>query len=123
MLHLPLRYEDETRLDALADASDGATIQVEAIVVDHAVQYRPRRQLVVRVEEVDTRARLSLRFIHFYGSQLKHFEPGARLRIRGELRGGLQLNKGDLSLGIAAAGSTDRDLTDRSALATIGLVF
>ncbi len=107
VLHLPLRYEDETRITSLADARDGDTVHIEAIVRDHAIQYRPRRQLVVHVDEAhvdahaaahtdthasangaDRDAGLALRFIHFYGSQLKHFAPGTRLRIRGELRGG-----------------------------------
>ncbi|MEO8936607.1 MAG: ATP-dependent DNA helicase RecG [Burkholderiaceae bacterium] len=91
VLHLPLRYEDETRVVALADARDGDTVQIEAIVRDHAVQYRPRRQLVVHVDDANADegdSGLTLRFIHFYGSQLKHFEVGTRLRIRGELRGG-----------------------------------
>ncbi len=99
VLHLPLRYEDETRIAVLADARDGDTVQIEAIVRDHAIQYRPRRQLVVHVDDANADPRtgasnsgdhagLALRFIHFYGSQLKHFEAGTRLRIRGELRGG-----------------------------------
>ncbi len=95
MLHLPLRYEDETRIDRLADARDGDTVQFDAIVRDHEVRYRGSRQLVVRVDEAvadrtaDDAARgasATLRFIHFYGSQLRHFEPGMRLRVRGELR-------------------------------------
>ena len=87
-----MRYEDETRIDRLADARDGDLVQVEAIVRDHAIQYRPRRQLVVHVDEVDapgsTSASLTLRFLHFYGSQVKHFDAGTRLRVRGTLRGG-----------------------------------
>ena len=91
ILHLPLRYEDETRITPLAKAHDGDIVQIEAIVRDHAIQYRPRRQLVVHVDDANAPeggASLALRFIHFYGSQLKHFEPRTRLRIRGELRGG-----------------------------------
>ena len=92
VLHLPLRYEDETRVVALADARDGDTVQIEAIVRDHVIQYRPRRQLVVHVDDANARtaddAGLTLRFIHFYGSQVRHFEAGTRLRIRGEVRGG-----------------------------------
>ena len=90
-LHLPLRYEDETRLSTLADARDGDTVQFEAVVRDHAIQYRPRRQLLVHVDDVhavDARhAGVALRFLHFYGSQVKHFAPGTRLRIRGDVRG------------------------------------
>ena len=91
VLHLPLRYEDETRLSPLADARDGDTVQFEAVVRDHAVQYRPRRQLVVHVDDVhatDPRhAGVTLRFVNFYGSQVAHFAPGTRLRIRGDVRG------------------------------------
>ena len=84
VLHLPLRYEDETTVTPLADARDGDTVQVEVVVRDHAIQYRPRRQLVVHAD--DAGASLTLRFLHFYGSQVKHFEPGTRLRVRGPLR-------------------------------------
>jgi ATP-dependent DNA helicase RecG len=91
VLHLPLRYEDETRLTPLADAREGATVHFEAVVIDHAVQYRPRRQLVVHVEDVHAtgapRAGVTLRFINFYGSQVRHFDAGTRLRIRGDIRG------------------------------------
>ena len=46
-LHLPLRYEDETRIDRLATARDGDTVQIEATVAECRVEFRPRRQLVV----------------------------------------------------------------------------
>ena len=86
VLHLPLRYEDETRITAIADLRAGMPAQVEARVVESAVQYRPRRQLVVRVR--DASGELTLRFLNFYGSQLKQFSPERRLRIFGEPRGG-----------------------------------
>jgi len=92
VLHLPLRYEDETTLASLADAHDGDTVQVEVVVRDHTIQFRPRRQLVVHTRDAhatrDADASLTLRFLHFYGSQTKHFEAGTRLRVRGALRAG-----------------------------------
>lgn len=85
-LHLPLRYEDETRIVKLRDAREGDTVQIEAEVTDCQVQYRPRRQLVVTVDDgSDT---CVLRFFSFYPSQQKSLAAGARLRIRGELKGG-----------------------------------
>ena len=67
-LHLPLRYEDETRITALRDARDGETIQVEAGVTACEVVYRPRRQLMVTVDDgTDT---CVLRFFTFYPSLL-----------------------------------------------------
>ncbi len=85
-LHLPLRYEDETRVTAIADARDGEPVQIEGVVVDSRVEFRPRRQLVVRVE--DASGELLLRFLHFYPSHQKALAVGARLRVRGEPRGG-----------------------------------
>jgi ATP-dependent DNA helicase RecG len=49
VLHLPMRYEDETQVFLIQDASrmHGATAQVEGVVTDCDIQYRPRRQLIV----------------------------------------------------------------------------
>lgn len=85
-LHLPLRYEDETRITKLDEARDGESIQIEANVIRCEVSYRPRRQLVVTVNDgTDT---CVLRFFNFYPSQIKALEVGNRIRARGELRGG-----------------------------------
>lgn len=86
-LHLPLRYEDETRLERLATAREGAVVQVEATVAECRIEPRPRRQLLARVIDDEGHA-LLLRFLHFYPAQQKALAPGARLRVRGELRGG-----------------------------------
>jgi ATP-dependent DNA helicase RecG len=85
-LHLPMRYEDETRLVRIADAREGETAQLEGVVRDSRVEFRPRRQLVVRIG--DGSDELVLRFLHFYPSHQKAFAPGTRMRVRGELRGG-----------------------------------
>ena len=50
-LHLPLRYEDETRITPLQNARDGDTVQIEATVTNCEVVLRPRRQLVVTVDD------------------------------------------------------------------------
>ncbi|ABM96690.1 putative ATP-dependent DNA helicase [Methylibium petroleiphilum PM1] len=85
-LHLPLRYEDETRVTPIAAAHEGETVQVEGRVRDSRVELRPRRQLIVRL--ADDSDELVLRFLHFYPSHQKTLAVGARLRVRGELRGG-----------------------------------
>jgi ATP-dependent DNA helicase RecG len=85
-LHLPLRYEDETRVTPIAAAREGETVQVEGRVRDSRVELRPRRQLIVRL--ADDSGELLLRFLHFYPSHQKTLAVGARLRVRGELRGG-----------------------------------
>ena len=85
-LHLPLRYEDETRVVAIASLHDGETGQVEGVVSDSRIQFRPRRQLVVKI--ADDSGDLVLRFLHFYPSQQKTLAVGKRVRVRGEARGG-----------------------------------
>ena len=85
-LHLPLRYEDETRITPLGSARDGQLVQIEATVTASEVQLRPRRQLLVQVE--DATGSCELRFFSFYPSHLKTLAVGARLRIRGEVKGG-----------------------------------
>jgi ATP-dependent DNA helicase RecG len=85
-LHLPMRYEDETRIVKLRDAREGDTAQIEAVVTACEIAFRPRRQLVVTVDDgSDT---CVLRFFSFYPSQQKALAPGTRVRLRGELKGG-----------------------------------
>ena len=85
-LHLPLRYEDETRIVKLAEAREGQVVQVEGTVVDSEVSFRPRRQLLVTLDDgSDT---CTLRFFSFYPSHQKALAVGARVRVRGEVRGG-----------------------------------
>jgi ATP-dependent DNA helicase RecG len=117
VLHLPLRYEDETQIVPLAEALRAAgrpgmpPLQVEGVVSACEIQYRPRRQLVVTLAQADETAeigpdcvnsansvtpahsadlsgaaQLTLRFLNFYGSQVKQFALGNRIRARGEIR-------------------------------------
>ncbi|MGH6626084.1 MAG: ATP-dependent DNA helicase RecG [Burkholderiaceae bacterium] len=85
-LHLPLRYEDETRIVKLRDAREGEMVQIEATVTACEAALRPRRQLLVTVD--DGSDSCTLRFFSFYPSQQKALAVGARLRVRGELKGG-----------------------------------
>jgi ATP-dependent DNA helicase RecG len=85
-LHLPLRYEDETRIVPIADAQEGDTVQVEGTIVQCRVEQRTRRQLVARL--ADGSGELVLRFLHFFPAHQRTLAEGARVRVRGELRGG-----------------------------------
>ncbi|HEU5284211.1 MAG TPA: ATP-dependent DNA helicase RecG, partial [Burkholderiales bacterium] len=87
VLHLPLRYEDETRLARLRDVRAGDTAQVEVEVLGAEIQFRPKRILVCRTRDGDEE--LTLRFFNFYPSQLRQLAPGVRLRLMGELRRGI----------------------------------
>lgn len=85
-LYLPMRYEDETRVVRLVDTRDHEMAQVEGVVMDCEVVFRPRRQLIATIDDgSDT---CQLRFFNFYPSQQKQLAVGARVRVRGEIRGG-----------------------------------
>ncbi|MFZ7308862.1 ATP-dependent DNA helicase RecG [Comamonas jiangduensis] len=86
VLHLPLRYEDETKITLLRNARDGDTVQIEATVTQCEVQLRPRRMLKVTVD--DGTGTCVLTFFSFYPSQQKTMAVGTPLRIRGEIKGG-----------------------------------
>jgi len=86
VLHLPLRYDDETRLYSLGEAPPGQPVLVEGKVARCNIQYRPRRQLVCHIE--DGSGVLTLRFFNFYQSQLKQLTAGSRVRAFGEIRHG-----------------------------------
>ncbi|MBI4293510.1 MAG: ATP-dependent DNA helicase RecG [Betaproteobacteria bacterium] len=86
VLHLPLRYEDETMLTPIAEAAPGCPVQVEGSVIDTDIVYRPRRQLVCRLR--DASGELVLRFMNFYPNQKNALAPQARVRAFGEVREG-----------------------------------
>lgn len=84
VLHLPLRYDDETSLCPIADALPGAELLVQGTVTDCDIKYRPKRQLVCRIS--DSSGELTLRFLNFYGSQVKTLAPGNIVRVFGSVR-------------------------------------
>jgi ATP-dependent DNA helicase RecG len=86
VLHLPLRYEDETVLTPIAAARSGAAVLVEGDIVSSEVAYRPRRQLVLKVR--DASGVVFVRFLNFYPSQTKTLAAGRRVRLFGEVRPG-----------------------------------
>ncbi|RQO59825.1 ATP-dependent DNA helicase RecG [Paucibacter sp. KBW04] len=85
-LHLPLRYEDETRITPISEAHEGENVQCEGEVMECRVDQRGRRVLIVRIQ--DDSDELLLRFIHFYPSHQKTLAVGKRVRVRGEIRHG-----------------------------------
>jgi len=86
-LHLPLRYEDRTRLTLIEDLRSGVPAQVEGRVMalERGMRYRP--MLKVAIED-EGRGTLVLRFFHFRQQQLGQFAVGNRLRCFGTPRPG-----------------------------------
>ena len=90
-LHLPARYEDETELLTIEEAiAQGRfnSAQTQGVVIRNQVLFRPRRQMVVTIE--DQTETLNLRFLNFYPSQQKQMAVGVNIRARGEVREGFQ---------------------------------
>ena len=79
LLHIPLRYVDETKVDLIKDIRPGSMCQIEAKIISIEASYRPRKNLTVYVQDVS--GDLKLRFINFYPSQIKQFEEGKILRV------------------------------------------
>ena len=90
-LHLPSRYEDETELFTIEEALHQGRFsptQTQGVVIRNQVLFRPRRQMLVTIE--DDTATLQLRFLNFYPSQQKQMAVGSQIRARGEVREGFQ---------------------------------
>ena len=86
LLHLPLRYIDETRITSIRDLRQGDDVQCEGEIVHAEVTYKPRKALIARLE--DASGQLTLRFLHFYPSQIAALAVGKKLRVYGEIRQG-----------------------------------
>jgi ATP-dependent DNA helicase RecG len=85
-LHLPLRYEDETRLMKLRDVREGEVAQIEGQVTHAEIKLHGHRQLLVTLD--DGTGTCLLRFFTFYPSLQKTLAVGCLVRVRGEIRGG-----------------------------------
>ena len=85
-LHLPLRYEDETRIQRLSEVREGQSAQVEGVVTSCEVKLGGHRQLLVTLDDgSDT---CTLRFFTFYPTTQKALAVGHAVRVRGEVKGG-----------------------------------
>ncbi len=83
--HLPLRYEDRTRITPIADLQPGTPAQIEGRVTAVERSFRFRPQLKVALED-DAGHSAVLRFFHFRAAQVAQFVVGRRLRAYGEPR-------------------------------------
>ena len=86
LFHLPLRYQDRTRITPIAAVREGADVVIEGEVRAADVVFGRRRSLVARIQ--DGSGTLTLRFFHFSAAQKHNLRPGARLRCFGQARRG-----------------------------------
>jgi ATP-dependent DNA helicase RecG len=86
LFHLPLRYQDRTRIRPIASLRLGDQAVIEGVVELAEVKFGRRRALLV--ELVDGSGQIILRFFHFSSAQQKALRRGSRLRCFGEVRNG-----------------------------------
>ncbi len=86
LFHLPLRYQDKSRLTPMAALQPGqeALLEGEVLAVGTASGRRP--SLVCRL--ADASGSVELRFFHYGASLQNRFRRGQRLRCFGEVRSG-----------------------------------
>jgi ATP-dependent DNA helicase RecG len=109
LLHVPLRYQDRTRVSRIGDAHVGEDVVIEGVVEHTAVVAHRRRSLLCRV--ADGTGSVTLRFFHFNAGQRDALRRGRRLRCIGELRavsGGVEMIHPELQFELPAADSEPR---------------
>jgi len=92
LFHLPLRYQDRTRLTPIAALRQGMDVVIEGIIAASGVVFGKRRSLLVKVQ--DGSGVTTLRFFHFSNTQKNALVIGERIRCYGEARwgkGGIEL--------------------------------
>ncbi len=86
LFHLPLRYQDRTRIIPIGSALHGSQIAVQGEIELSQVKFGRRRSLLCRIS--DGTGALTLRFFHFSAAQQKNLSKGLRIICFGEIRSG-----------------------------------
>lgn len=86
LFHLPLRYQDRTRIAPIGSLSPNVDVVIEGEIMLADVVFGKRRSLAVRLQ--DGSGTITLRFYHFSGAQKNNLKKGARIRCYGEVRRG-----------------------------------
>jgi len=83
LMHLPLRYEDRTRIIEIAQLCSGLAQSAQGAIVDKRVVYGKKRMLLVTI--ADDSGELLLRFFNFTKAQQDNLQNGKVLRCFGEV--------------------------------------
>ncbi len=86
LFHLPLRYQDRTRVVPIGSLRPGDEAVIEGEVELSEIKFGRRRMLLTRI--ADGSGSLTLRFFHFSNAQKETLSRGTRLRCYGEVRRG-----------------------------------
>jgi len=86
LFHLPLRYQDRTRITPIGALQDGHDVVIEGEVLGCDVTYGRRRSLVCQLQ--DGTGIVTLRFFHFSRAQQENLKHTNKIRCFGEVRRG-----------------------------------
>src|SRR5690554_1816784 len=86
LFHLPLRYQDRTRITPIGALRPGMDGVIEGVVLGADVVMGRRRSLLCRLQ--DGSGTLSLRFYYFSAALKASLQRGSRWRCYGEVRPG-----------------------------------
>lgn len=86
LFHLPLRYQDRTRITPIGALRPGMDAVIEGVVLGAEVVTGRRRSLLCRIQ--DGSGTLSLRFYYFSAALKSNLQRGSRWRCYGEVRPG-----------------------------------
>ncbi len=89
LFHLPLRYQDKTRLSLIGTLQAGQEALIEGTVEISQIKFGRRRSLLCMIS--DGSGSLMLRFFHFSKAQQQRLTKGAVLRCYGQVRRGAQM--------------------------------
>ena len=88
ILHIPIRYEDHSRIHKISELAPGMKAQLEGTISSVNIIMRGRKQLTATFK--DQTGSIQLRWLNFYPNQKTALEKKGLFRIRGEVRGGFQ---------------------------------
>lgn len=86
LFHLPLRYEDRTRIWPIAEVQPGQHLTVQGEVLHNAISFGKRRMLTVKIS--DTTGSVTLRFFNFNAAMKNALSEGKQVKAYGEIRRG-----------------------------------
>jgi len=84
LFHLPIRYQDKTKLTEISDLEPGNKYFIEGVVEKSNIIFYKKRMFLVRLS--DSSGFIQLRFFYFNKSQMRNFSEGQKVRCYGELR-------------------------------------
>ena len=84
LFHLPIRYQDKTKLTKISDLEPGKKYFIEGKVEKSNIIFFKKRMFLVRLS--DSSGFIQLRFFYFNKSQMQNFSEGKIVRCYGELR-------------------------------------